>query len=270
MTAIVATAEVADGRALAFAYPLHGGGRRSVLGAVNLAVAPGELLALVGANGSGKTTLLRVLSGVLEPDAGELRLFGRPAAAWSRMELARRVAVLPQSLDLPIGFRVGELVAMGRLPHARSLFGSSADDELAVVRALGDADALDLALRTADELSGGERQRVLVAMALAQEPRLLLLDEPTLHLDLAHQIALLETMQRLRRQRGIAVVAVMHDLSLAAAAAPRVAVLDGGRIVADGPSDDVLTPDLVRRVFGVEMEELRGADGRRHLAIRLP
>jgi len=267
---VVDALDVAVASDLAFGYPLTGGRRREVLRGVDLALRPGELVALVGVNGSGKTTLLRLLSGVLAPTDGELDLFGRPVAAWSRMELAARVAVLPQGLELPAGFRVGELVAMGRLPHARSWFGSTGEDEAAVKRALRDADALELAARTPDELSGGERQRVLLAMALAQEPELLLLDEPTLHLDLAHQLAVLDTIRRLRHQRGIAVVAVLHDLALAAAFAPRVAVLDGGRLVADGSPDDVLTVALIRRVFGVQVEELVGADGQRHLAVVVP
>jgi len=257
-------AQVAVATGLAFGYPLPGDRRRDVLRGVDLSIAAGELVALIGTNGSGKTTLLRLLAGTLRPDAGKLVLFGREAGRWSRMELARRVAVLPQSLELPTGFRVGELVTMGRLPHSRSLFGATRQDEEAVERALRDADARDLASRYAEELSGGERQRVLVAMALAQEPQLLLLDEPTLHLDLAHQLNLLETIGRLRRERGIAVIAVLHDLTLAAAA-PRVAVLDSGRVVADGPPDGVLSEELVRRVFGVAVEALRDSQGRRRL-----
>jgi iron complex transport system ATP-binding protein len=257
-------APVAIASGLAFAYSLPGGRRRDVLRGVDLSVAAGELVALIGTNGSGKTTLLRLLAGTLRPDAGELALFGREAGRWSRMELARRVAVLPQSLELPTGFHVGELVTMGRLPHSRSLFGATREDEEAVERALRDADARDLASRYAEELSGGERQRVLVAMALAQEPQLLLLDEPTLHLDLAHQLNLLETIGRLRRERGIAVVAVLHDLTLASVA-PRVAVLDSGRVVSDGPPDGVLSEELVRRVFGVAVEALRDSVGRRRL-----
>jgi iron complex transport system ATP-binding protein len=260
VTTAAAVAPVAQASALAFSYPLPGGRRRDVLHGVDLAIAAGELVALVGTNGSGKTTLLRLLAGTLRPDAGALVLFGRTALSWSRMDLARRVAVLPQSLELPTGFRVGELVTMGRLPHSRSLFGTTPEDEEAVERALRDADARDLAARYAEELSGGERQRVLVAMALAQEPQLLLLDEPTLHLDLAHQVSLLDTIGRLRRERGIAVVAVLHDLALATVA-PRVAVLDSGRVVADGPSDEVLTAALVRRVFGVAVEALRDSAG---------
>lgn len=257
MTALLAAQDVH------FAY-----GQRPVLRGVNLTIEPGELVALLGTNGSGKTTLLRLIAGTLRPDAGEVRFDGRSVGAWRRDALARRVAVLPQHLELPPGFRVAELVEMGRAPHATRLFGTTAADELAVERALLDADALELAHRSIDELSGGERQRVLVAMALAQEPELLLLDEPTLHLDVAHQLALLSTISRLRRVRNLTVLAVLHDLSMAAAFAPRVAVLNDGRVVADGPPVSVLTADLVRAVFGVAMDEARTADGRRHLVLR--
>lgn len=254
---------------LHFGYTLPDGGRREVLRGVNLSLARGEMVALVGPNGSGKTTLLRLLTGQLTADGGTASFDGRPVAGWRRDALARRVAVLPQQLELPVGFRVAELVEMGRAPHARSLFGSTAEDERAVARALVDADALDLAQRPADELSGGERQRVLVAMALAQEPELLLLDEPTLHLDLAHQVALLEAISRLGAQRQLTVLAVLHDLNLAAAFARRVVVLDGGRVAADGPAASVLTPDLVRRVFGVAVDEAWTRSGDRHLALRV-
>ena len=270
MSAAVQAGPLAALAGVSFAYPLPDGRRREVLRGVDLSLGRGELLALVGTNGSGKTTLLRLMTGVLKVDAGEVSFDGRPLPDWRRVALARRVAVLPQQLDLPVGFRVAELVEMGRAPHARRLFASTEADERAVVRALADADAGDLANRFGDELSGGERQRVLVAMALAQEPDLLLLDEPTLHLDLAHQVALLGAIRRLRDQRGLTVLAVLHDLNLAAAFAPRVAVLDEGRVVADGPPGEVLSPDLVRRVFGVAVDDARTPDGRRHLALRGP
>jgi iron complex transport system ATP-binding protein len=250
-----------------FGYRLPGGGRREVLRGVDLAVRRGEVLSVLGPNGSGKTTLLRLLTGALTPDGGRVTLAGVPPSEWSRQSLARRVAVLPQHLELPAGFRVAELVEMGRAPHARRWFGSTADDERAVLRALSEADAMDLAGRHADELSGGERQRVLVAMALAQEPEVLLLDEPTLHLDLAHQVALLATIRRLRVQRDLTVIAVLHDLNLAAAFAPRVVVLHEGRLEVDGPPAEVLTPALVERVFGVPMAEAWTAEGQRHLAL---
>ena len=202
------------------------------------------------------------LSGTLRRrSTASVEVAGRQVREWTRDALARRVAVLPQQLDLPDGFRAAELVEMGRAPHARRLFGSTADDERAIERALADADALDLADRYPHELSGGERQRVLVAMALAQEPELLLLDEPTLHLDLAHQVALLRAMRRLQAQRGLTVLAVLHDLNLAAAFAPRVVVLHEGRVAADGAPADVLTP----RRRGARLRRSGGIrpDGRR-------
>jgi iron complex transport system ATP-binding protein len=263
------TTPLATMQGVRFGYPLGDGRRREVLDGLTLTLAAGDLVALVGPNGSGKTTLIRLLSGTLAPDAGDIAFRGTPLRSWRRVELARHVAVLPQHLELPTGFRVTELVSMGRAPHASRLFGSSAEDDRAVERALTDADAVDLADRQGHELSGGERQRVLVAMALAQEPELLLLDEPTLHLDLAHQAALLQAIRRLRVRRGLTVLAVLHDLNLAAAFAPRVAVLDAGGIVADGPPGEVLTPELARRVFGVALDEAWTADRVRHLALRL-
>ena len=255
-------------RNLRFGYPVPAGGSFEVLRGVDLRLEHGELLALLGTNGSGKTTLLRVLAGTLRAASGSIELFGRPLAEFSRGALARRVAVLPQSLELPGGFRAGELVEMGRAPHAQRRFGPSPADEEAVERALVDADALDLAHRRVEELSGGERQRVLVAMALAQEPDLLLLDEPTLHLDLAHQVALLNAIDRLRLRRGLAVVAVLHDLNLAAAFAPRVALLSAGVVVADGDPASVLTTERVRETFGVAVEEAYTEARDRVLAVR--
>ncbi|CAN5267241.1 ABC transporter ATP-binding protein [soil metagenome] len=259
------TSPVVEIRGLEMSYATQASARRAVLRGLDLVVTQGELLALVGPNGSGKTTLLRAIAGTLPRDGGRVALFGTDLDRWSRVALARRVAVLPQSLALPDGFRVAEIVEMGRAPHATRWFGSSGEDAAAVERALADADALDLAERQADELSGGERQRVLVAMALAQEPELLLLDEPTLHLDIAHQAALLATVARLRARRGLTVIAVLHDLNLVAAHAPRVAVLGSGRVVSDGRPASVLRPDLVREIFGVVVDEAHTADGRRFL-----
>ena len=252
-------------RDVRFGYPRRGRPEREVLRGVSLAVAPGELVALLGPNGSGKTTLLRLAVGLLAAGSGRVVVEGRPVGAWSRRDIAQRIAVLPQLPSVPDGFRVEELVEMGRAPHARSRFGATAEDESAVERALLDADAVDLVGRRVDELSGGERQRVLVAMTLAQEPRLLLLDEPTQHLDLAHQVALLATLNRLRRSRGLAVVAVLHDPALAVLAHPRVVLLAQGRVVADGPAADVLKPTTVARVFDISVPTalaLSGGAGR--------
>lgn len=262
-------AEVLSVRRVSFAYSARGEhAARPVLEGVDLRIAEGEFVALLGTNGSGKTTLLRLMAGTLMPSRGEVALLGTPVAGLSRGEAARSIALLPQSLELPSGFRVRELVEMGRAPHASRLFGTTPRDRVAVEVALREAAAVDLADRRPAELSGGERQRVLVAMALAQEPRVLLLDEPTLHLDLAHQVALLEAVVRIQRSRGVTVIAVFHDLNLAAAFAPRIAVLDQGRIVADGAPDEVLTTDLVGRVFEVAVEEATTARGERFLALR--
>ena len=259
---MIGTDAVVAASGVHFAY-----GERSVLRGVDLAVGRAEAVALLGPNASGKTTLLRLLAGTLRPAAGAVWLGGRPIADWRRAELARHVAVLPQSLELPAGFTVAQLVAMGRAPHATSLFASDAADVRAVDRALLEADVASLAERTAGELSGGERQRVLVAMALAQEPDLILLDEPTLHLDLAHQVAVLETLLRLREQRGLALVAVLHDIGLAAAFFGRVAVLEAGRIAVDGAPDAVLSPGLIERVFGVRVAEARTEAGARGFVV---
>jgi iron complex transport system ATP-binding protein len=242
------------------------GGERRVLAEANLEVRVGELLAVLGANGSGKTTLLRLVSGVLAPREGEIRLFGRPLSGWARGELARTVAVLPQSMELPQGFRVAEVVALGRIPHGRRWFGNDPDDERAVSEALRDADAEELAARPVEELSGGERQRVLLALALAQEPRLLLLDEPTLHLDLSHQLALVRLLERLRGTRDMTIVAVLHDLNLAAAFADRAVLVHEGRILPAGGIGRVIDPALARQAFGVPVEEALTADGRRVLS----
>ena len=246
------------------------GGERRVLNGLDLAVDRGEMVALLGANGSGKTTLLNVAAGTILPSVGSVELFGRPLASWSRGEVARSVAVLPQSIELPAGFRVGEVVAMGRTAHGARWFGWTPDDLRAVEDALRDADALELADRPVTELSGGERQRVLVALALAQEPSLLLLDEPTTHLDVAHAAWLLASVARLRQLRGLTVVMVLHDLVLAGAWAPRVVVLHGGRIVADGPPDEALRPDIVRDAYGVAVETVVTEAGRRLVVPHVP
>jgi iron complex transport system ATP-binding protein len=249
-------------------HGLHAGYRsadeswRSALRGIDLSVTEGEAIALVGPNGSGKTTLLRCIAGTLPASRGEVRLWERPVEAYGRREIACRLAVLPQSLELPPGFRVAEVVSLGRAPHARRTWGSSADDRAAIDRALIDAGAADLADRPVEELSGGERQRALIALALAQEPAVLLLDEPTAHLDVAHGAALLGSITRLRQLRGVTVIVVLHDLGLAAAWAPRVILLADGRIRADGPPEQALRPNLVRDAYGIAVEIARTDSGR--------
>jgi iron complex transport system ATP-binding protein len=242
---------------------------RPVLDGVDLSIKEGEMVAVLGANGSGKTTLLRVVAGTLAPDRGAVHLFGRRLGDLARDEVARSVAVLPQAVELPAGFRVAEVVAFGRIPHGRSLFGGDPGDERAVTDALRDADAEELADRPVNELSGGERQRVLVALALSQEPRLLLLDEPTAHLDLAHQQSLVRLLERLRRTRSMTVIAVLHDLNLAAAFADRSVFVHDGRLVAAG-AQGAIDPIVALRALGVAVEEAVTVAGRRVLTPSAP
>ena len=229
---------------------------RPVLREVSLEIARGEFVGLLGPNGSGKSTLLRLLGGLLRPMGGEVRLDGQPVDEYARRELARRVALVPQAPVLPEGFTVAELVLLGRTPYLRPLQAEGPADFAAARRALAAVDCLGLADRRLGELSGGERQRAALARALAQEPELLLLDEPTTHLDLAHQEAILATLARLNREAGLTVLAVFHDLNLAAASCARLAVLHAGRLVADGPPGAVITPEVVRRVYGLDAEVL--------------
>ena len=225
-------------------------GNVDVLSGVSLDLRLGELTAVVGPNGAGKSTLLSILSGFRARYDGRCLLDGREIREWNRRALARRVAFIPQNVGMAFPFTAEQVVAMGRAPHGRGLF-ETLQDRAAVERAMTATDALAFIGRDFRALSGGERQRVLLAGALAQEPSVLLLDEPTTYLDLQHQVqayALLAEMAR----RGLGVIAVTHDLNLAAAYADRIVVLSRGRIAADAAPADVLRPDLLREVFGVE------------------
>ncbi|MSZ78001.1 MAG: heme ABC transporter ATP-binding protein [Actinobacteria bacterium] len=221
------------------------GGAR-VLDGVDLAVAPGEVVALVGPNGAGKSTLLGVLAGDLRPDAGEVLIDGRRLGEHRARELARRRAVLLQQQGLAFGFRVHEVVQMGRSPWHRT---DRADDDRTVVgTAMESADVVHLADRLFPTLSGGEQARTTFARVLAQEAPIVLLDEPTAALDIRHQEVLLTAARRLAAG-GCAVVVILHELTLAAAYADRVCVLAGGRVRADGPPVEVLTSTLLSDVY---------------------
>lgn len=248
---------------LAFGYT-----EQALLYDVQMNVRSGEMVGLLGPNGSGKTTLLRLLSGVLRPQRGHILLDGRELAVWGRRGIARRVAVVPQELQIPFAFSVEQMVALGRTPFI-NLFGSRTRRDHEIVRdAMQAAEVSSLAERVFNELSGGERQRVTLAMALAQQPRLLLLDEPTSHLDIKYQIETLELVRRLNRETGVTVIAAMHDLNLAARYFPRLLLFQRG-IVADGGPAEVLEPRLLQRVYGVAVQVgvMRGAE---HLSVLPP
>jgi iron complex transport system ATP-binding protein len=237
---------------VAFAY----GERLAVRGA-SLGLNPGEAVSLAGPNGSGKSTLLRLLSGALRPRAGEVRLDGKLLRDLSPREVARRVAVLSQHLDPRLMFPVHQLVAMGRTPYAGPLASPTTDDRLAVERALEATGTEDLASRRFSELSGGEQQRVMLAMALAQETDYLLLDEPTVHLDLYHQHELLELLAALQAERRMGILAVMHDLNLAALYFRRTVLMEGGQVIADGPSDAIIGDRACLGAFRVPLAVVR-------------
>ncbi|HEX8919104.1 MAG TPA: ABC transporter ATP-binding protein [Chloroflexota bacterium] len=220
---------------ISFAY-----GNLPVLDDVSLELRQGDMLALVGPNGSGKTTLLHVMSGVLWPSKGSVSLDCRPLKEMARRAVARRIGVVAQHLDPSLSFSVEEIVALGRAPYFGPLGTLSRVDRDAVQDALGATGVEDLARKRFSELSGGEQQRVMLATALAQETDYLLLDEPTVHLDLKHQVQLLELLRTLQKRRALAVVAVLHDINAAALYFERIAVLRAGMLVQQGSSREVL------------------------------
>jgi len=211
-------------------------------------------MGLIGPNGSGKTTLLRVLSGLMAPRRGHVYLDGRNIREFSRREIARRVAVVPQELAMPFAFSVYEMVMMGRTPHVRPILGAGPRDRQVVMEKMELTATLALAERPFNELSGGEKQRVIIAMALAQEPDILLLDEPTVHLDINHQVEILELIKRLNHQGNLTVLATMHDLNLAALYFDRLILLDRGQVVANGSPAEVLREESIRQVFQADVQ----------------
>jgi iron complex transport system ATP-binding protein len=223
---------------------------REVLRCVDLVAHAGELVALIGPNGAGKSTLLRILAGLLPPMSGTVTIDGADVRTLDRRAIARRIAVVPQVFETLFPFTVREIAALGRTSRLGPLGTLGAEDARAVTRALDDIGATELADRRIDRVSGGERQRAVLAMALAQEAGVLLLDEPTAHLDPAHQRATLERLATLARTRGLAVVAVLHDLNLAAAFATRVVLLADGVVVREGAPVHVIAPELIASVFG--------------------
>jgi len=237
-------------RNVSFAYQVSEGTRPFALRDMSFEIAPGEIIGVIGPNSSGKTTLIRLLTRVLEPASGEIHLEGVSVRRLSRTDLARRVAVVPQGILPQFPFTVGELVLMGRYPHDPGRYFESPRDRAVAREAMEATGVLELADMPIEHLSGGERQRAVIARALAQEPRLLVLDEPTAHLDLRYQVEAAALLRRLNRERGTTVLLVSHDLNLAAEVCDRLLLLNGGRAAAIGAPEAVLDEALLASVFG--------------------
>lgn len=233
------------------------------LSGVTLNVREGELCAVLGPNGAGKSTLVRVVSGLLKPRRGSVKVRGVDLGSLDRRAIARQIAVVPQAAVMPPGFTVREVVMMGRAPHQGAWLRASPRDEEAVDRSLGACSLTHLAERPAGELSGGEQKRVAIARALAQDTPVLLLDEAGAHLDVRHAITLHELVVREVAERRLACLAILHDLNAAAQYADRVVLLKEGRLVADGAIEDVMTYRRLKEVFEAELyvgvNELDGA-----------
>ena len=225
-----------------------------VLRNINLSVATGEMVGLLGPNGSGKTTLIKLASGIIRPNHGDIRLGNTGLSQISRKSIAHSVAVVPQQFHIPFAFTTTEVVMLGRFPFIKTLSGESSADRQITAEAMALVGLSQLAERRFDELSGGERQKVILAMALAQQPKLLLLDEPTLNLDISHQIEILELARRLNTTQKLTVIAAMHDLNMAALYFDRLILLKEGQIVADGTPSQVLTEDRIREVFAATVK----------------
>ncbi|WP_030485354.1 ABC transporter ATP-binding protein [Nocardioides aequoreus] len=231
-----------------------GYGDRTVVEDLDLAVPPGRITAIVGANACGKSTLLRAMSRLLAPGAGQVLLDGKDLRRTPTKEVARKLGLLPQSPIAPEGIVVADLVSRGRHPHQRLVARWTPEDDAAVAEALAATDTTELADRPVDELSGGQRQRVWIAMALAQQTDLLLLDEPTTFLDVNHQVEVLDLLTDLNRLRGTTIVMVLHDLNLAARYADHLVAVRQGRLHSSGEPGQVLTAACVEQVFGMRSQ----------------
>ena len=236
---------------VAFGYPRPALSREGgfSLTDVSFVIEPGEIFGVIGPNSAGKTTLLRLLTRVVSADRGEIRLAGRPIAPMAHAELARQVAVVPQDTPRPFPFTVEQLVLMGRYPHGPGRFFENDEDRALARAAMAATGVLDLADLPLEQLSGGERQRAMLARALAQQPQLLVLDEPTSHLDLRYQLQTAALLRQVNAERGTTVLLVSHDLDLAAEVCDRLLLLDAGRIARVGPPSTVLEQGVLERVF---------------------
>lgn len=237
--------------------------RQTVLEGISFRLRKGEIVALLGPNGSGKSTLLRTITKTLPVIVGAVHVDGQNLDGLTFQELSRRLAYVPQQESHVFAFTVREVVLMGRLPHSDSLF-ETREDHLAAARAMRDADCYHLADRAVTELSGGEAQRVLIARALAQDTSLLLLDEPTSHLDVSHQLAIGDLLRGLAT-KGYGILVAVHDLNWAATFAHRGLLLDRSRLVLDAPMDEILESPRLEETYGVTFQRVRDATGAVHV-----
>ena len=230
-----------------------GYGGKLVLDGVDLTVPEGGILTLVGANGSGKSTLLKVIGRLLEPRAGEIVLDGRAIRSYGTTELARKMAILPQLHHAAGEITVGELVGYGRFPHRRGFGQLSADDHAVIDETLKLTRLEPFRNRPVGTLSGGERQRAWIAMLVAQDSRCLLLDEPTSALDIAHQVDVLALVHRLSQERGLTVIAVLHDINMAARYCDYLVALRGGEMIAQGTPAEIMRGETLEMIYGIPM-----------------
>ncbi|NMB47157.1 MAG: heme ABC transporter ATP-binding protein [Firmicutes bacterium] len=233
---------------LSFGYDI-----RPIMQDISFTVSSGEMLGIIGPNGSGKTTLLKLISQLLVPDEGRVLIDGEDTSLWSHRTLARTMAVVPQETQIRFDFTVEEIVEMGRSPYLGRFQAMTKHDREIVVEAMRATSVLPLAKRSIMELSGGERQRVIVARALAQEPQVLLLDEPTASLDINHEVEIFELLRTLTIQEGLVSIAVLHDLNLAAEYCDRLLLLSQGRVAAEGFAEEVLTEEIISSVYGIDV-----------------
>lgn len=241
-----------------------------VVDAVSVTLPPGRITTIVGANGCGKSTLLRGLARLIRPQSGTVLLAGSDLARLPARTLARQLGLLPQQPIAPDGITVADLIGRGRHPHQRWFRQWSDADDLAVSTAMQATGVVELADRPIDELSGGQRQRVWIALALAQDPEIMLLDEPTTYLDLAHQIEVLELLVALNRRLGRTIVLVLHDINMACRYTHHLIALRDGKITAQGAPADIVTPQLVKDVFSVPCEVITDPVAGSPLILPLP
>ncbi len=224
---------------------------------INLFVPNGQMVGLLGPNGCGKTTLLKLVTGLLTPSEGDVSIGGMSLKRLLRREVARQIAVVPQEFNIPFAYTVEEVVMLGRTPFLKGLNGETKRDRQIVSGVLELTGMAGFSERYFNELSGGERQKIVLAMALAQEPLILLLDEPTSHLDISHQIEILELLRKFNRDKKVTIVAAMHDLNLAALYFDRLVLLGCGLVFADGSPDEVITGEIIQKVFSAKVEITR-------------